>query len=360
MDAALVQNLLVLVAAGFVAGVLCRLANVSMLIGYILVGAVVGSGVLQWITPNDKDVQHFAEIGVLLLLFTIGLELSLDELSRLAKHLFIGGPIQMALSAIPAAVLLYQLSVPWQGALLLGGAVALSSTVLVYKALAETGRTVTPSGRRAVGVLLFQDVSLVPLLLIIPLLTVGSAAADKAPIGAVDFALLGVKAVGLVVGVAVLRLLVGKWAVPLLVKLRSPELVVLFVLVLFGGASTVVHLVGLPAAMGAFGAGLIFSDNRLTKQIEALLLPFRESFAAIFFVSLGLLFDPMIFWREGTLMFGALFLLIAWKTAAAGVAVKCTGLSWKASLGVGLGLAHMGEFSFVLTLEAMSTGLISQ
>ena len=351
----LVYDLLIILAAGLFAGLVCRRLRVSVLVGYLLVGAVIGKGTFGWVSDEHHEIEHIAEAGVFLLLFSIGLEFSLEELWRLGRNLVVGGSIQMLLVALPTAALLLGTGMNWQPAVLIAAAVAFSSTVLVFKALSEWGHSSLPHGRRAIGVLLFQDAALIPLLLLVPLLTGTGETA-----GAVQYAILAGVSVAFVVAIVLLRYALAKWIVPTFASYRSPELVVLFTLVSLVGVTLAAHKLGLPPAIGAFAAGLIFSSNRWTKQIDALILPFRESFAAVFFVSLGMLFDPRLVLEEPLLILGLLAGLIVVKAAAATIALLLTGLRWHAALGMGIGLAHVGEFAFVLVLLGWEAGVIAE
>ncbi|MCG8450977.1 MAG: NAD-binding protein, partial [Pirellulales bacterium] len=140
---------------------------------------------------------------------------------------------------------------------------------------------------------------------------------------------------------------------------RSPDLIVLFTLVTQGGITLAAYSVGLPPAVGAFASGLVFSGNRWTHQVDALIFPFRETFAAIFFVSLGLIANPVLFWEEPVLTLGALVAVVILKAMAATIALRLTGLRWRLACGMGLGLAHIGEFAFVLVLIGWETGAIT-
>lgn len=349
----LIYNLLIILAAGLVAGLVCRWLQVSVLVGYLVVGAIIGRNSLGWVVDNEHEIETLAEAGVFLLLFSIGLEFSLSELWRLGRHILIGGSVQMFLVAVPVAAALMALDVDSSIAVLIAAGAAFSSTVLVFKALSEGGQLNLPHGRRAISILLFQDVLLIPLLLIVPLLVDSDETIRLAA-----FAWLGLASVLFVVAVIVLRAILSRWIIPLFAHLRSLELIVLFTLVTLSGVTLAAHHFGLPAAIGALAAGLIFSDNRWTHQIDALVLPLRETFAAIFFVSLGLLLEPRLFGREPLLLFGGLAGLIVLKAAAATFALRLTGLSWRASGGTGLGLAHVGEFAFVLVLLGRTEGVI--
>ncbi len=349
-----IYDLLVILATGLLAGVVCKRLRVPGLIGYILVGALIAPGGLGLIREQSGDIEQFAEIGVFLLLFAIGLEFSLDELLGLGRHLVIGGCAQMVLVAAPVAIVLMMLGMDSRSALLLAAAVAFSSTVLVFKTLAEWGQASTSAGRRAIGILLFQDVALVPLLLVVPLLTEGDAPS------VMDGVMLAGTSLLFVASVVLLRSVLAGWLIPHLVSYRSSDLVVLGAVVVLGGVTFAAHRIGLPPAVGAFAAGLMLSGNRWTAQFDALVMPFRETFAVIFFVSLGLLLNPQIVLVEPIPFVAFLLALIALKTTAATIALRLTRLSWRSSLAMGLGLAHVGEFAFVLIAIALQADLLNE
>ena len=350
----LVADLLIVLAAGFLSGALCKRMGVSLLVGYLIVGAVIGEGGLGFMSQENRELEYLARAGALFLLFSIGIEFSREELQRLSRYFLVGGAVQMLLVAIPLTVVCLIMGMTWKPALLAGAAGALSSTILVFKALAEWGQTTTPSGQRAIGILLFQDVALVPLMLLLPLLTSGG---DQPTPG--TFGLLLGKSLLFVVAVVLLRHAIAIWVVPMLARLRSLELVVLFTLMLLGGACWGATAIELPSALGALAAGLMLSGNRLSKQIDTLILPYRETFAAVFFVTLGTLLHPLVFFDEPILLSAGLVGMLVLKSLAAAVALKLTGLSWKAAAGMGIGLAQLGEFSFMLIAEGVEQGLIS-
>ncbi len=355
MTLSLVYDLMILLSAGLLAALACRRLNISVLIGYLVVGAVIGHGVLGWVQDEKHQLAHFAEVGVFLLLFTIGLEFSIDDLKRLGGNFVIGGGSQMLLVAAPVTGVLLWLGFAWQAAVLIASAVAFSSTVLVFRALSEYGHSQRPHGQRAIGILLFQDAALVPLLLMVPLLTGGESAA-----GLGEFPKLGAISLAFILAVIGLRHVLAEWVIPMFVNYRSSELVVLFTMVSLGGVTLAAYSAGLPPAVGAFAAGLIFNGNRWSHQIDALVLPFRETFAAVFFVGLGLIFDPQLFWREPQLIGIVLPTMIVLKGIAAALALRITGLPARSALGMGIGLAHVGEFAFVLVLLGVDSDVLSE
>lgn len=350
----LVSELLIILTAGLVAALVCRRLQVPPLVGYLLAGAIIGQGVLGWIADDEREIAHLAEAGVFLLLFSIGLEFSLGELWRLGRHLVIGGGMQMLLVAFPVAAYLSHSGMAWQPAVLVAAAVSFSSTVLVFKTLSEWGESSKPHGQRAIGVLLFQDAALVPLLLVVPLLT-----ASGSEVGFRQYATLAGVSLVFITAVILLQRVLAGWVIPRFASYRSPELVVLFTLCVLGGVTYVAWKVRLPPAIGAFAAGLIFSGNRWSHQIDSLVLPFRETFSAVFFVSLGLLFDPQLILSEPLAMAGSFAALVALKGLAATLALRLTGLTWTSAVGMGTGLAHVGEFAFVLVLLGTESGILS-
>lgn len=350
----LVADLLVVLAAGFLAGAFCKRIGISLLVGYLVIGAVIGKGGLGFVSQENHELEYLASAGALLLLFSVGIEFSLEELSRLSRYLVVGGAVQMVLVTVPLTLVCLAVGMAWRPALLAGAAGALSSTILVFKALAECGQTTQPAGRRAIGILLFQDVALVPMMLLLPLLTGGG---DQPTLGL--FGLLLGKSLLFVVAVVLLRYTIARWVVPILAGLRSLELVVLFTLTVLGGVCWGAFAMGLPPALGALAAGLILSGNRLSKQIDTLILPYRETFAAIFFVTLGTLLRPLVFFEEPLLLAAGLVGMLILKSLAATVALKLVGLSWKAAVGMGIGLAQLGEFSFLLVAQGVGQGLLS-
>lgn len=351
--ATLTTDLLLVLTAGLLAGLLCRRLGVSLMVGYLLVGAVVGEGGLGWVSQEQRELEYLARAGALLLLFSVGLEFSWDQLVGLSRYLLIGGSVQMVLVAGITTGALLLLGMEGRSAALLGAAASLSSTVLVFKALSEFGQASSPHGLRTIGILLFQDVALVPLMLLVPLLTGAGGAPDAG-----QYMLLAGKSIVLVVMVVGVHFATSEWIVPLLVSLRSLELVVLFALAVLGGTCLGTHLLGLPPAVGALAAGLMLGGNRMSEQIDTLILPFRETFAAVFFVTLGTLLHPSALLEEPILLTSSFLAVLVLKSAAAAVALRLVGLSWRSSVGMGIGLSQLGEFSFLLITEGFGQGVI--
>jgi CPA2 family monovalent cation:H+ antiporter-2 len=353
MSSLIIFDLLIILTSGFIAALFCRFLKLPMLVGYIAVGTLVGSSGLKWIGSQHHEIESLAEAGALLLLFSIGLEFSLKELIRLRRHIMLGGFVQMILVVVPLTIFGWTTGLLWQPSLLLGLTIALSSTVLVFKSLAEYGQTTSTSGRTSLAILLFQDIAIVPILLVVPFLA--EQTPDKS---IVDYFFLAINSAFIILAIPILRRILQSWITPFLYRQRSLELIVLFVLSLLGTLITITWKAGLPPALGAFACGLILNGNRLTGQIDALVLPFRETFAAIFFVSLGMLFNPEIIIHAPFFAIGAFLSLLIIKSTAGCIAARLIGLSWKPSFGIGLGLAQIGEFAFILAFAGLQAGVL--
>lgn len=351
----LATDFLIVLLGGLVAGVLCKRTGVSLLVGYLVIGGLLGQGCLGVVAQDDRWLEVMANAGALLLLFAVGLEFSIEQLVRLRRYIFLGGSVQMLLVAVPVTAISWLFGFQWQASILIGASVSLSSTILVFKALNEWGQASTPPGRRAIAMLLFQDVALVPIILLVPAL---SGQADS-HLG-LQLARLALIAFGFVIAVYWLRRCVARYIVPNLINLRSTELVVLFAVIVLSGSCWIANRLSMPAAVGALAAGFILSGNRLTHQVDTLVLPFRETFAAVFFVSLGSLVRPDLLIQEPWLIIGILVSLLTVKTLAAMTALKLTGLKWRQSLATGLGLSQLGEFSFLLIGAGASQEILDQ
>lgn len=372
LDAELVlaTNLITVLTAGLVSGILCRRWNVAPLVGYLLAGALIGPNLLGIVSlpespaiagqamaepggPAQFQLEQIAQAGVLLLLFSLGIELSLEGLWRLRQAFLVGGLTQTILVLAPTAALAWLFGASWGPALLIGVAVANSSTVLVFKALEEWGLVTTAAGKRTLALLLFGDIVLIPFLLVVPFLT-----GEGGLPGVNDLALLAGQFALLVLGVPVARHVVGHLALERLLRLRSTEVIVLFTVVVLGGICLAVYHIGLPPAIGALAAGFVFGGSRWSKQIDAVTLPFRETAAAVFFVALGTVLRPSLLLAYPLAVACSFLAIVLGKMVAGAVALRISGLSWPSSLGLGTALGQMSEFSFLLLFAGMQAGAL--
>lgn len=346
-------DLITILLAGLISGIICRYLRISSLVGLLIVGAVIGRGGLNLVASHGPELEQIAQTGVLLLLFAVGIEFSIDELTKLSKYALLGGTIQMLLVMFPLVAVLLILGVSIERTIVISAAVALSSTVLVYRTLVEWGQTNTPGGRRALAILLFQDLALIPLLLFMPVYS-----GSRSP-GLVTGLLITGMAFAFATAVPLAHLIFNKWIIPFLIKVKSVELTMLFVLVILLLSCWLAQAVGLPPALGALAAGVSLSGTRLTKQLDALVFPFRETFGVVFFVSLGSFIDWRILWRDPFWLLMAIPLLLVLKGLAGGVALRTTGLTWRTSLGAATLLIPMSELSFVLLSEAARSQVLT-
>jgi CPA2 family monovalent cation:H+ antiporter-2 len=342
---------LVFLAALASAYVLARLRQ-PPLIGFLLAGALLGPFGLG-LEGDIQAVDSVAEIGVVLLLFTVGLELELPNLKRLGRIVWIAGPIQVVGTvALVAAVGILAGYEP-RRSVFFGFLVALSSTAIVLTLLMERLEVDAPHGRLLIGILIFQDLAVVPMMLAIPALSGGSSGGLPTALAA-----LGKTAV-----TAVLLVLAARFAVPRLLHAlagtRQKAIFVVAVLFLVFGTALVAARAGLSAALGAFLAGLVISESDYGHQAMAAIEPFRDAFNALFFVSIGMLFDPRILVARPALVGVLLILIVVGKAGFGALPVRLLGFGVGVATVVGLTLAQIGEFSFVLLKEGKSADLIS-
>jgi CPA2 family monovalent cation:H+ antiporter-2 len=343
--------ILLLLAAAVLAVVLCRSLNLPPILGYLLVGALVGPHAFA-LLPDSASAQRLAEFGVVFLMFTIGLEFSLPRLFAMRRIVFGLGLAQVGvtLAAVAAGAMFWGVS--WQASVALGGALAMSSTAILSKLLTERRELDAAHGREVMGVLLFQDLAVVPLLVLIP------ALAQPVDVLAGELGLALAKAAALLALVLFVgQRLMHAWF-GLVARRKSSELFILNVLLVTLGFATMTELAGLSPALGAFVAGMLISETDYRYQVEEDIKPFRDVLLGLFFISTGMLLDPAAIWRDLTGVLAMLLLLLVSKLAVVGVISRLLGSSPGTALRSGLWLCAAGEFGFVLLARATDTGLI--
>jgi len=348
---ATLQPVLVLLAAAVLVVVVFRHLKQPPLLGYLIVGVAIGPHAFGWIRESTQ-VRDLAEIGVVFLMFSIGLEFSLPKLRTMRRTVLGLGSAQVLSTLLIVMGVSMLLGLPWQAALVLGGALAMSSTAILAKLLAERYELNTEHGRQIIGILLFQDIAVVPLLIIIPALA--APAGDLAI--SVGWALIkaaAVLAVLLFFGQRVMRALFHVVA-----RAKSPELFVLNVLLVTLGVAYVTELAGLSLALGAFVAGVLLSETEYRHQVEESIKPFRDVLLGLFFVSVGMLLDFRVV-IENAWVSVILVALVAAKTFLIFGIAKCFGAATSVAMRTGLALGACGEFGFVLLSHANHARLIS-
>jgi len=336
------ESVLLLLAAAVIVVVVFRRLQLPPLLGYLVVGVVIGPHALGLI-PDTPGSHALAEFGVVFLMFSIGLEFSLPRLVAMRRVVFGLGSLQVLATVTAGTLLLpFLLPIDWRAGLVIGGAVAMSSTAIAIKMLDERLELDTPHGRQIVGVLLFQDLAVVPLLILVPALA--------RPLGELlpALALAGAKVVLVLALLLVFgqRLMRGWFHV--VARLRSSELFVLNVLLITLGLSYLTHLAGLSLALGAFVAGMLISETEYRYQVEDDIKPFRDVLLGLFFVTIGMQLDLAQVVADLGLVVVFLTAGLILKIGLIAVLARMFGNPTGAALRVALDLGQAGEFAFVL------------
>ncbi|MGD0794055.1 MAG: cation:proton antiporter [Dehalococcoidales bacterium] len=336
-------DLLVVLAAAIAGGVVARLLRLPVILGYLAGGVAVGPFGLG-LVHETESINSLANIGVVLLLFAIGLEFSLKELVKLGKVSVLGGIAQIVLTAAAGYVLGRVMGLASAGAVIFGFIIALSSTMVVLKLLMDRGEIDTIHGRVMLGILLVQDLSVVPIMVVM------SALGGQTGALWVSLSIALGKAAGFIAVMLALGIWVMPWFMKKVAGQRSRELFLLTVIVVCLAAAFGTYYFGLSAAFGAFAAGLLISQSGFARQAFADILPFRDTFAALFFVSLGMLANLHFIGQNAGTVALVVVVIIAVKFVICSFITRVFGYSHKTVLMVGTGLIQIGEFSFVLAL----------
>jgi len=345
-------DIAVVVVAAFAGGWLAQRLGQPLILGYILAGIAIGPYTGGVTLSDPQQIEHLAEIGVALLLFALGLEFSLRELVAVGRVALLGTPLQVALAALLGFAIGRLLGWPGPAAAWLGGAAALSSTLVVLKVLAASGETDTRPGRIMIGMLIMQDLLAVPMLILLPRL--GDLAGGAAALGVV--ALRGVVLVALLVYVGgrfIPRLMaqIGRW--------QSRELFLVAVTAIGLGVAYGTWRAGLSFAFGAFLAGLVIGESVYSHQALGDILPLRDIFGMLFFVSVGMLIDPAFVLSNLGAIVAVAAAIMGGKGLAVWLAVRGAGHRAAVAVPCALGLCGLGEFSFVFVREGVHHGMLT-
>lgn len=346
-------DIAIILVAGLIGGLIAQRLRQPLLLGYILAGIMVGPFTIGPTVSDVHDIELLAEIGVALLLFALGLEFSLKELQPVRFIALIGTPIQILLTMAMGYGIGQVLGWNWFSSIWFGGLIALSSTMVVLKTLMSQGRMGTLSSRVMIGMLIVQDLTVVPLMIILPELNKPGAGLSDLGIAAVKAAIFLVLMV--VVGTRLLPLLVANVA-----RWNSRELFLVTIAAVGLGVGYITFLFGLSFAFGAFVAGIVLSESDYGHQALSDIIPLRDVFGLLFFVSVGMLLDPNFVIRH----WPSVLLVVA--LVSAGKALIFGTLSYLFRYGnivpfaVGLTLFQVGEFSFVLARVGVATNSIDE
>ncbi|MBL9077874.1 MAG: cation:proton antiporter [Planctomycetes bacterium] len=320
------------------------------IVGFLVAGVLVGPNGIG-LVQHEAMVRELAEVGIVVLLFAVGLEVPLGQLARLKRTILLGGGIQILGTVAVGAAVCWALGLAPQQAVFLGFLLSLSSTAACTKVLVDHGEISAPHGRTVLGISIAQDLAVVPMILLIPLLAIS---AD----GGGGTALDALTDLGLLVAVVLAARLLVRPLVALVCRTRSRELFVLFLATWCLGLAVATAHLGLSLALGAFLAGMLLADSEHHGQAAAEIEPFRDAFASLFFVSIGMLFDWRAIAEAPWAVTGSLLAVVVGKALAVMLAVRHLGQPAWVRLRAGLTLAQVGEFSFVLIQLGRRSGLM--
>jgi CPA2 family monovalent cation:H+ antiporter-2 len=353
VESGLFFDIIVIFAAAFLGGLIARVLHSPVILGYLVVGLLLGPHALQLV--NDVEtVRILAEFGVIFLLFAVGIEISFESIRQLGKVVILGGIIQVVATAGLAGLIGILWGWTASQSILLGLVVSLSSTMVVLKSLIDRGELHTLHGRILTGMLLIQDLAFIPMIAMLPALG-GQSAAFLPDLG------MGLLKAAVVLGLmALLGYKAIPWVLNYVARLGSREVFILAVVAITFATAGITHMAGLSAAMGAFVAGLLLSQSDFGHRAFAEIAPLKDTFSALFFVSLGMLIDPNFVMDNLLLVLGVVALAAFLKfTITAGI-LRSLGYLPHTALLTGVGLIQVGEFSFILADTATALGIVGQ
>ena len=356
---ALELTLLYLLAA-VLGVVICRMLKLPAMLGYLAVGVIIGPNALA-LAQNTNSIRYLAEFGVVFLMFVIGLEFNLPKLRSMRKHVFGLGLLQVSITMVIATAgsLLLAWLLPqywqmsWQSALALGGALAMSSTAIVVKLMQERLELESEHGKRVIGVLLFQDLAVVPLLVLVPAL---AASPDQL---AYALGLASLKATFLIAILLTGGQKIMRWWLTLVARRKSEELFMLNLLLITLGLADLTEHAGLSLALGAFIAGMLVSETEYKHQVETDIRPFHDILLGLFFITIGMLLDWRIVFERWPLVLLLTTVPVVFKLVMITVLARGLGASDGTALRTGLYLAQAGEFGLVVLTLAQQNKLVS-
>jgi len=345
------RDLVILFGASIVVVYCFNRLHVPAIVGFLVAGALLGPYGLD-VVDDVARVEVLAEVGVVMLLFTIGVEVSLARITSL-RTVVGGGFIQIG-AAIGLSVLVgMAVGLPVNQGVFWGFLTAMSSTAIVLKMVTERGETNSPHGRLTIGILIVQDLAVVPMMVLTPVLGSQGESGAVAVLWSLTKAILLVMLILITARFLVPRLLVE------VVRSRSRELFVITIILVCLGIAWLSSLAGLSLALGAFIAGLIISESEYSHQAMAEILPFRDSFNSLFFISIGMLLDLRILLAHPFLVSGLVLAVLVGKVVTSAGAAVTVGYSWRPAILTGIALAQVGEFSFILAKVGKEVSLLS-
>ena len=341
MELSVLKDIVIIFALSSLVNYLFTRIKVPTIIGYMLTGVMVGPK-LMGIIEAPQEIELMAEIGIVLLLFMIGMEFSLNHLFKIRRRVFLGGFLQLTLTALVTTLLAHAYNLNWKASVFIGFLTALSSTAVVLKLLQDRSEITSNYGRTVLGILIFQDVILVPLMLFTPFL--GGTEINYST----ELVLLALKSV-IIIGFLYIG---NRWLMPkLLHKIamtRNQELFMMIVLLICLSVALATYQMGMPLAFGAFLAGLMISESEYSHDAFGNLVTFRDTFTSFFFVSIGMLLDLSFVANHFVLILATVTIVVLLKMVVGAFTAFLLGHTFKGTILVGVALSQVGEFSFIL------------
>jgi len=351
MEIYLLREIVIVLAASVLIIYISHKLKLPSVVGFLLTGVLIGPGGLS-LVKNTETVNVLAEIGVVMLLFTIGLEFEPARLKRIRRDFWAGGSLQVSLTVSATVIVLVLLKIPLREAVFYGFLVSLSSTAVVLKILADRGETDAPQGRISLGVLIFQDLAIVPMIAIVPAL----ANVAGVSLGAIGLR-FGMSALVISTAFVLARFLMPR-VLHLVVRTRIREIFLIATLFIVLGMALLTSSLGLSLALGAFLAGVALAESDYSHQVVSDILPFKNVFNSLFFISVGMLLDVAAVWESRILVMVLVASILLVKFAVVVLTIGILGYGSRIAVMTGLALAQIGEFSFVLAGVGRASGLL--
>ncbi|MDO9045660.1 MAG: cation:proton antiporter [Methanobacteriaceae archaeon] len=351
MELIILKDIVIIFALSVIVLLLFHKIKIPTILGFFLTGIVAGPHGLSLIS-EVQQVEILAEIGIIFLLFTIALEFSLEKFSQIKRQALIGGSLQLLFTFVIVFLISWSLGLGVNTSIFTGFLISFSSTAIVLRLLQDRNEIDTPHGRTSLGILIFQDVAVVPIILLTPIIAGNSISSPSLLILLLECA-----------GILIFTIISAKWLVPSLLyhvaRLKNRELFLLTTILICFGITWLTTLVGLSPALGAFLAGLIISNTKYAHQALGNVISFHDIFMSFFFVSIGMLLNINFFFQNIALILLLTLGVLVIKSVTAGLATRFLGFPLRIMVIVGLILSQVGEFSFILSKVGIQYGLIN-
>jgi len=351
MDIPLLKDIIIIFGLAIIVIYLCQKLKIPSVIGLLITGVLAGPNGLG-LVKGVHNVETLAELGIILLLFTIGIEFSLGKLLQIRKSVLVGGSLQVLLTTAATMLIMIKMGRPLGESVFIGFLISLSSTAIVLKIIQDRLEIDAPYGRSTLGILIFQDIIIIPMMLFTPILANAPGGTGESPI------ILA----GKVFLVLVMLFVSAKWVAPFLLyqiaRQRSRELFLISTVTMCMAVAWFTSSIGLSVSLGAFLAGLIISESEYSHQALGNILPFRDVFTSIFFVSIGMLLNIGFFLQHPFDVIMITLAVLLGKTIIGGLAVLALGFPLRTAILTGLALSQVGEFSFILSRFGIEHHLI--